>query len=185
MALNVEASFLDGRVVVLVADITQQNVSAIVNAANSTLLGGGGVDGAIHRVGGPQIKKECEEIRRTRYPKGLPTGEAVITTGGSLPAEFVIHTVGPIFGRDKEGEAKLLASCYRNALLLATKHQLTSIAFPSISTGAFGYPRDQAAAISSTAIAESLSKNKLIEQVRLVYFQKSDARVFLQYQIFE
>ena len=185
MALNVEASFLDGRVVVLVADITQQNVSAIVNAANSTLLGGGGVDGAIHRVGGPQIKKECQEIRRTRYPKGLPTGEAVITTGGSLPAEFVIHTVGPIFGRDKEGEAKLLASCYRNSLLLATEHQLTSIAFPSISTGAFGYPRDLAAAVSSTAIAESLSKNKLIEQVRLVYFQKNDARVFLQYQIFE
>jgi O-acetyl-ADP-ribose deacetylase (regulator of RNase III) len=184
MALDVEESFLDGRVVVLIGDLTQQNVSAIVNAANSTLLGGGGVDGAIHRVGGPQIKKECEEIRSKQYPKGLPTGEAVITTGGNLQAKFVIHTVGPIFGRDKDGEAKLLASCYQNSLRLATEHHLTSIAFPSISTGAFGYPRDQAAAISSAAIAESLSKNAVIEQVRLVYFQKRDARVFLQYQIF-
>ena len=184
MALDVEESFLDGRVVVLIGDLTQQNVSAIVNAANSTLLGGGGVDGAIHRVGGPQIKKECEEIRSKQYPKGLPTGEAVITTGGNLQAKFVIHTVGPIFGRDKDGEAKLLASCYQNSLRLATEHHLTSIAFPSISTGAFGYPRDQAAAISSATIAESLSKNAVIEQVRLVYFQKRDARVFLQYQIF-
>jgi len=184
MALDVEESFLDGRVVVLIGDLTQQNVSAIVNAANSTLLGGGGVDGAIHRVGGPQIKRECEEIRSKQYPKGLPTGEAVITTGGNLQAKFVIHTVGPIFGRDKDGEAKLLASCYQNSLRLATEHHLTSIAFPSISTGAFGYPRDQAAAISSAAIAESLSKNAVIEQVRLVYFQKRDARVFLQYQIF-
>jgi len=184
MALDVEESFLDGRVVVLIGDLTQQNVSAIVNAANSTLLGGGGVDGAIHRVGGPQIKRECEEIRSKQYPKGLPTGEAVITTGGNLQAKFVIHTVGPIFGRDKDGEAKLLASCYQNSLRLATEHHLTSIAFPSISTGAFGYPRDQAAAISSAAIAESLSKNAVIEQVRLIYFQKRDARVFLQYQIF-
>jgi len=179
-----EASFLNGRVVVLVGDITKQVVSAIVNAANSTLLGGGGVDGAIHKAGGPEILKECREIRRTRYPNGLPTGEAVLTTGGSLHARFLIHTVGPIYGRNKD-EATLLAACYENSLLLASEHQLATIAFPSISTGAFGYPRDEAAAISSKAIANSLAGCQIIEQVRLVFFKPSDARVFLQYQIFE
>jgi O-acetyl-ADP-ribose deacetylase (regulator of RNase III) len=179
------ASFLNGRVVVLVGDITRQNVAAIVNAANSSLLGGGGVDGAIHREGGPEILKECQNIRRTQYPSGLPTGEAVITTGGKLPAKFVIHTVGPIYGRAKQEEAVLLAACYRNSLLLAAQHELSSIAFPSISTGAYGYPRDEAAAISSAAIANTLSGNQTIEQVRLVFFQPSDARTFLQYQIFE
>src|SRR5215204_4544750 len=178
MALDVEASFLDERVVVLIGDITQQNVSAIVNAANSTLLGGGGVDGAIHRVGGPQIKKECEEIRAKQYPKGLPTGEAVITTGGNLQAKFVIHTVGPIFGRDKEHEADLLAACYLNSLRLTTEHQLTSIAFPSISTGAFGYPRDQAAAISSAAITEYLSKNELSRMCDSSTFKKTTPACF-------
>ena len=178
------ASFLNGRVVVLVGDITQQSVSAIVNAANSTLLGGGGVDGAIHREGGPEILNECQNIRRTRYPSGLPTGEAVITTGGNLPAQFVIHTVGPIYGREKQDEAALLGACYRNSLLLASQHQLSTVAFPSISTGAFGYPREEAAAISSEAIANTLAGNQSIEQVRLVFFQPSDARVFLQYHIF-
>src|ERR1044072_66150 len=125
MELDVEASFLDGRVLVLIGDITRQDVSAIVNAANSTLLGGGGVDGAIHRVGGPQVLKECEQIRKSKYPKGLPTGEAVITSAGNLPAKFVIHTVGPIYGRDKENEERLLAACYRNSLLLATENQLS------------------------------------------------------------
>ncbi|HJX92312.1 MAG TPA: O-acetyl-ADP-ribose deacetylase [Pyrinomonadaceae bacterium] len=183
--LEFEASFLNGRVIVLVSDITRQEVSAIVNAANSTLLGGGGVDGAIHREGGPAILKECREIRRTRYPNGLPTGEAVVTTGGNLPAKFVIHTVGPIYGRNKDEEATLLAACYQNSLLVASEHQLATIAFPSISTGAFGYPRDEAAAISSAAIANSLAGRQTIEQVRLVFFQPSDAKVFLQYQIFE
>ena len=119
--LEFEASFLNGRVVVLVGDITRQDVSAIVNAANSTLLGGGGVDGAIHREGGPSILKECREIRRTRYPNGLPTGEAVLTTGGNLPARFVIHTVGPIYGRNKDDDAILLATCYENSLLIASR----------------------------------------------------------------
>jgi len=183
--LEFEASFLNGRVVVLVGDITRQDVSAIVNAANSTLLGGGGVDGAIHREGGPAILKECREIRRTRYPNGLPTGEAVLTTGGNLPARFVIHTVGPIYGRNKDDDAILLATCYENSLLLASENQLATIAFPSISTGAFGYPRDEAAAISSRAIANSLVGCQTIEQVRLVFFQPRDASVFLQYQIFE
>jgi O-acetyl-ADP-ribose deacetylase (regulator of RNase III) len=183
--LEFEASFLNGRVVVLIGDITRQDVSAIVNAANSTLLGGGGVDGAIHKAGGPAILKECREIRQTRYPNGLLTGEAVLTTGGNLPAKFVIHSVGPIYGRNKDHEATLLAACYQNSLLLASQNQLATIAFPSISTGAFGYPRDEAAAISSKAIAHSLTEGQTIEQVRLVFFQPSDARVFLQYQIFE
>src|SRR3954453_5096866 len=115
-------SFLDGRVVVVVGDITRENVGAIVNAANSSLLGGGGVDGAIHRAGGPEIMKACRDLRRTRYPDGLPTGEAVITTGGRLQAQYVIHTVGPIYGRDPEREAHLFAACYRNALALARQH---------------------------------------------------------------
>ena len=183
--LEFEASFLDGRVVVLVGDITNQGVSAIVNAANSTLLGGGGVDGAIHRKGGPAILRECREIRQTLYPNGLPTGEVVLTTGGDLPAKFVIHTVGPIYGRNKDDDSILLATCYENSLLLASQNQLATIAFPSISTGAFGYPRDEAAAISSRAIANSLVGWQTIEQVRLVFFQPRDARVFLQYQIFE
>lgn len=178
-------SFLDGRVAVLVGDITAQDVTAIVNAANSSLLGGGGVDGAIHRVGGPQILKECQEIRKTRHPDGLPTGEAVITSGGNLPARYVIHTVGPIYGEDPEREAELLAACYRNSLTLAVQHSATSIAFPSISTGAFGYPKSKAAAISSQTIKQFLDVDATVEQVRLVFFHDQDARVFLAHQKFE
>ena len=178
-------SFLDGRVVVVVGDITREDVGAIVNAANSTLLGGGGVDGAIHRLGGPEILKECREIRRTRYPDGLPTGEAVLTTAGNLPAQHVIHTVGPIYGRDPQREAELLAACYLNSLELARQHALISMAFPSISTGAFRYPKPEAAVISSRKIKEFLSVEKSIEQVRLVFFHDRDARVFRRYQEFE
>ena len=177
-------SFLDGRVLVVVGDITRQDVDAIVNAANSTLLGGGGVDGAIHDAGGPQILAECNEIRKTAYPKGLPTGEAVITTGGNLPAKFVIHTVGPIYGREPDRQAELLAACYQNSLLLARQHRLTSIAFPSISTGAFGYPKIEAAKVASTAIRNFLATDDQIRQVRLVFFLQRDARGFLQYQEF-
>ena len=177
-------SFLEGRVLVLVGDITQQDVTAIVNAANSTLLGGGGVDGAIHDAGGPEILKECQQIRKTVYPKGLPTGQAVITTGGNLPAKYVIHTVGPIYGRDPERQAELLAGCYQNSLLLARQHGVTSIAFPSISTGAFGYPKTEAAKIASATIKEFLSADSHIEQVRLVFFQQRDARVFREYHEF-
>lgn len=178
-------SFLSGRVVVVVDDLTRQDVDAIVNAANSSLLGGGGVDGAIHDAGGPQILKECQEIRRTRYPDGLPTGEAVITTGGNLPARFVIHTVGPIYGHDPKREAELLAACYRNSLTLAIQHNVSSIAFPSISTGVFRYPKPEAAAVSSQAIKEFLNMNQQIIEVRLVFFHDADARVFLQHHKFE
>jgi O-acetyl-ADP-ribose deacetylase len=178
-------SFLADRVLVVIGDITTQDVTAIVNAANSTLLGGGGVDGAIHRAGGPQILDECKKIRKTVYPNGLPAGEAVITTGGNLRAKYVIHTVGPIYGRQPEHESELLAACYRNSLLLARQHQVSSIAFPSISTGAFGYPKPDAAKISSGAIKEFLTADKEIKEVRLVFFQQRDARVFLEYQKFE
>lgn len=175
---------LAGRVLVLVGDITAQDVTAIVNAANSTLFGGGGVDGAIHRAGGPRILEECKQIRKTVYPDGLPTGHAVITTGGNLPARHVIHTVGPVYGRDPERQSKLLADCYQNSLLLARQHAASAIAFPSISTGAFGYPKIEAAQIASTAIKQFLATDEQIEQVRLVFFQQSDAGVFLQYHEF-
>jgi O-acetyl-ADP-ribose deacetylase len=177
-------SFLEGRVLVLVGDITQQDVGAIVNAANSSLLGGGGVDGAIHRAGGPKILEECKEIRKTLHPDGLPTGQAVLTTGGNLPAKYVIHTVGPVYGEEPEREAELLAACYQNSLLIARQHEVTSIAFPSISTGAFGYPKPEAAKIASTTIKQYLTADQQVEQVRLVFFQPTDASVFLQYQEF-
>jgi O-acetyl-ADP-ribose deacetylase (regulator of RNase III) len=180
-----DRTFLDGRVLVTVADITRQDVDAIVNAANSTLLGGGGVDGAIHDAGGPAILEACREIRRSQYPDGLPTGEAVITTGGALPARHVIHTVGPIYGRHAGAEAKLLAACYENSLALAVRHSLSSIAFPAISTGAFGYPPSEAASVSSDAIAKFLSAEQTLKEVRLVFFQQRDADVFLKNHLFE
>jgi len=177
-------SFLDGRVLIVLGDITRQAVTAIVNAANSTLLGGGGVDGTIHRAGGPAIREECQRIRDTIYPDGLPTGQAVITTGGNLPAKYVIHTVGPIYGEESEREADLLAACYQNSLLLARRHGVLSIAFPSISTGAYGYPKPQAAKTASATIKHFLSADQQIEQVRLVFFQEPDARVFREHHEF-
>jgi len=177
-------SFLGGRVQVVIGDITRQDVTAIVNAANSTLLGGGGVDGAIHRAGGLEILRECQEIRKTIYPDGLPTGQAVITTGGKLPAKHVIHTVGPIYGREREREAELLAACYQNSLLIARQHAVSSIAFPSISTGAFGYPKPEAAKIASATIKDFLTADLQIQQVRLVFFQLGDARVFREHHEF-
>jgi len=177
-------SFLDGRVQVVVGDITKQDVDAIVNAANSSLLGGGGVDGAIHRAGGPEILEECREIRRTRFPEGLPTGEAVITTGGKLPALYVIHTVGPVYGEHRGKEAELLANCYHNSLTLAVEKNLASIAFPAISTGIYGYPLAEAAAVSSQTIENFLATDRQLKEVRLVFFQARDAQVFLENQKF-
>ncbi len=152
--------------------------------ANSTLLGGGGVDGAIHEAGGRQILDECKEIRRTKYPNGLPTGEAVITSGGNLAARFVIHTVGPIFGTNDGKDAELLTNCYKNSLALVIKNNLRTIAFPSISTGAFGYPKHEAARISSIAIKDFLIENESFEEIRLVFFSESDAQNFLKHQSF-
>jgi O-acetyl-ADP-ribose deacetylase (regulator of RNase III) len=178
-------SFLKGRVKALTGDITEQDVDAVVNAANSTLLGGGGVDGAIHSKGGQSILEACREIRRTQYPQGLPTGEAVITTAGNLPAKFVIHTVGPIKGIDRDNEAEQLANCYKNSLKLAARNGLKTIAFPSISTGAYSYPRHEAAAISSQAIKEFLATDDKLEEIRLVFFAQSDLEQFVKHQKFE
>jgi O-acetyl-ADP-ribose deacetylase (regulator of RNase III) len=177
-------TFLDGRVSVIVGDITKQDVEAMVNAANSSLLGGGGVDGAIHRAGGPAILEECREIRRTRFPQGLPTGEAVVTTGGNLPALYVIHTVGPIYREHEGNEAELLANCYHNSLTLAVEKNVTSVAFPSIATGVYGYPRAEAAEISSRTIENFLSTDRQLKEVRLVFFQAGDAEIFLENQKF-
>ncbi len=177
-------SFVEGRVTVLVGDISKQHVDVIVNAANSTLMGGGGVDGAIHFAGGPQILEECKEIRRTRFSGGLPTGEAVMTSGGMLAAKYVIHTVGPIKGRSGDRDAQYLAACYQNSLALAIEHDLRTIAFPSISTGVFGYPREEAAVVSSGAIANFLAGDRLLQEVRLVFYKRGDANVFLRWQRF-
>lgn len=177
-------SFLNGRVVALTGDITKEKVDVIVNAANSTLLGGGGVDGAIHDAGGAEILEACREIRRTQYPQGFPTGEAVMTTAGNLPARFVIHTVGPIKGIDRVNEAEQLGNCYRNSLKLALDNGLTTIAFPSISTGVYGYPKDEAAVIASQAIKDFLGTDDKIKEVRLVFFADNDLQKFITHQKF-
>ncbi len=184
MSAQFEQTFVAERVVIVIGDLTEQRVDAIVNAANSTLLGGGGVDGAIHRAGGPAIIAACREIRRTHYPQGLPTGEAVITTAGELPARHVIHTVGPIYGQQRGQEAELLAACYRNSLSLAVQNNLKSIAFPAISTGVYGYPLDEAAQVSSTAITKFLAEDSTLQQIRLVFFRRQDAESFLQHHKF-
>lgn len=176
--------FYGGRVVVLTGDITAQRVYAIVNAANATLLGGGGVDGAIHDKGGRAIYDECLKLRETRFPKGLPTGEAVISTAGELPARFVIHTVGPIYGRDRANESRLLGDCYRNSLRLAAENDLATIAFPSIATGAYGYPKHEAARVASAAIQEFLAGDDKLSEIRLVFFGEGDARKFLAHNVF-
>lgn len=178
-------TFLAGRVLVKVGDITREDTDAIVNAANSTLLGGGGVDGAIHRTGGPAILEECRTIRSQSFPSGLPPGEAVITTGGRLQARYVIHTVGPIYGRNGSRDAELLASCYRSSLELAAARSLTSIAFPAISTGVYGYPRAEAAAVSSAAIRDFLAAESVVAEVRLVFHNTDDELVFLENQRFD
>jgi O-acetyl-ADP-ribose deacetylase (regulator of RNase III) len=182
--MTASKTFLAGRVAINVGDITKEKVDAIVNAANGTLMGGGGVDGAIHRAGGPAILEACKEIRRTRYPDGLPTGQAVITTAGKLAAKHVIHTVGPVYGSGGKDKAELLAACYRNSLGLAVDNGIKTIAFPAISTGVYGYPLNEAARVSSQAIESFLRENQSIEEVRLVFFAAGDAEVFLKHQLF-
>lgn len=176
--------FVGGRVTIKLGDITREAVDAVVNAANGSLLGGGGVDGAIHRAGGPGILAACKEIRATHYPEGLPTGEAVITTAGRMPARYVIHTVGPVYQGGNSGEAGKLANCYRNAIGIAAERKLATLAFPAISTGVYGYPTAQAAAVSSQAIERALDAHPSIREVRLVFFQESDAETFLHHQVF-
>ena len=176
--------FMKGRVVIKVGDITKEDADAIVNAANGSLMGGGGVDGAIHRAGGPEILKECKEIRRAQYPDGLPTGEAVVTIAGKMAAKHVIHTVGPVYGRGGKDKAELLAACYRNSLKLAAKEGLKTIVFPAISTGIYGYPLEEAAQVSSEAIEKFLVLDSSIQEVRLVFFSRGDAEIFLKNQAF-
>lgn len=176
--------YLNGNVIVTVGDITEQDVDAIVNAANSTLLGGGGVDGAIHSKGGRQIYDECKKIRETVYPKGLPTGKAVITSGGNLKARHVIHTVGPIYGINDGNDARLLADSYKNCLKTAIENNLKTIAFPSISTGAFHFPKHEAAQIASAAIKEFVENDDLLDEIRLVFFSPGDAAKFIKHQVF-
>jgi O-acetyl-ADP-ribose deacetylase (regulator of RNase III) len=162
-------------------DITKQAVDAIVNAANSSLLGGGGVDGAIHRYGGPAILIECREIRRTQYPDGLPIGQAVITTAGNLPAKHVIHTVGPIWRGGMQGEPALLAGAYHNSLALAVDQGVRTIAFPSISTGAYGYPLAEAATIALQTILQFLTTHpNALDEVRMVLFSDYDLTIYTQ-----
>jgi O-acetyl-ADP-ribose deacetylase (regulator of RNase III) len=159
----------------LQGDITDQEVDAIVNAANSTLLGGGGVDGAIHRRGGPSILEECRELRRTRYPAGLPTGEAALTVGGELPAKYVIHTVGPIWQGGQAEEDRLLANAYRNSLECAREAGLSTMAFPSISTGAYGFPPERAAPIALRTVEEYIREHPdAFAEVRFVLFSSAD-----------
>lgn len=171
---------IGGTQLVLVrGDITAQSVDAIVNAANSSLLGGGGVDGAIHRSGGPAILDACRQVREERYPDGLPTGEAVATTAGNLPAEYVIHTVGPVWHGGEAGEVTLLAAAYRNSLEVARDLGLRSVAFPSISTGAYGYPIRAAARTAIATVAEYLRAHAgVFDEIRFTLFSQSDLDVY-------
>jgi len=164
---------------IIQGDLTEQDVEAIVNAANPSLMGGGGVDGAIHRKGGSKILEECKKIRATLYPNGLPTGKAVITSGGNLKAKYVIHTVGPIWRGGSEREPELLNEAYKNSLKLAVEKGLKTIAFPSISTGAYGYPIEKASRVALKAIKEFIEKESpSLEEVRIVLFKEEDLKVY-------
>jgi O-acetyl-ADP-ribose deacetylase (regulator of RNase III) len=158
---------------IMIGDITTINTDAIVNAANYRLFGGGGVDGAIHRAGGSEILKECQYLRETRYPDGLPVGEAVITTAGKMKAKYVIHTVGPQYNSDPSPK-KHLSSCYNNSLLLADKYKCRSIAFPAIATGIYGYPKDKAAEIAYSTLKEVAKQCKYIKDIIFVFFSEVD-----------
>jgi O-acetyl-ADP-ribose deacetylase (regulator of RNase III) len=166
------------RVRLVMGDITHQETEAVVNAANSSLMGGGGVDGAIHRAGGPAILSECMEVRKTMYPDGLPTGEAVITGGGSLKARHVIHAVGPVWRGGGSEEERLLAAAYRNSLQVAQEKGLKSIAFPSISTGAYGYPVEKAARTALATVKCFIEENPFLDEVVFVLFSERDYEVY-------
>jgi len=161
-------------IVLVRGDITRQSADAIVNAANSSLLGGGGVDGAIHRRGGPAILAECRALRASSYGEGLPTGQAVATTAGELEARWVIHTVGPVYGRSGS-DPSLLASCYRESLRVADELGARTIAFPAISTGAYGWPLEDAARIAVEAVREAATD---VEEVRFVLFDERAYQAF-------
>jgi O-acetyl-ADP-ribose deacetylase (regulator of RNase III) len=167
---------MDERIELVKGDITKMEVDAIVNAANSSLMGGGGVDGAIHRAGGPAILEECRPV--VAKQGGCPTGEAVITTGGNLPARFVIHTVGPVWHGGSSGEDVKLAACYTNSLRLAVEHGIKTIAFPNISTGAYGYPRQQAAAVALKSVEKFLGTAAQPERIIFVCFDEENLAIY-------
>jgi O-acetyl-ADP-ribose deacetylase (regulator of RNase III) len=162
------------RITLVVGDITEQEVDAVVNAANSKLMGGGGVDGAIHRRGGPAILEECRRIREERFPDGLPTGKAVATTAGNLPATWVIHTVGPVYAKS-EDRSGLLASCHTESLKVADEIGARTVAFPAISTGVYGYPLGEAAPVAIRTVREAETR---VEEVRFVLFDEASHRAF-------
>jgi len=166
------------RIRLVKGDITEQSVDAIVNAANPSLMGGGGVDGAIHRIGGPVILEECKHIRYTLYPGGLPVGKSVITSGGNLKARYVIHTVGPIWRGGSYGEAELLAEAYQNSLELALEKGLETVAFPSISTGAYGYPLQEASLVALRVISVFVDEKTGLREVLLVLFNDVAFQVY-------
>ena len=166
------------KIVLWQGDITQVAVDAVVNAANSSLLGGGGVDGAIHRAGGSAILEACKAIRNRQG--GCPPGEAVITTAGKLPAKYVIHTVGPIWSGGHQNEPKLLENCYRNSLQLAQEHQCKTIAFPNISTGVYGYPKDKAAQIAVQTVTTFSTQKPELDYVIFVFFNADNYRLYQQ-----
>jgi len=174
--------FQVGRAVwqLVIGDITDVEADAIVNAANSTLMGGGGVDGAIHRKGGPRILEECKKIRATEWPEGLPTGKAVITSGGNLKAKNVIHTVGPVWRGGNHGEAGLLGQAYQNSLKLAASKRLKTIALPSISTGAYCYPVEHASRVAVKTVKDFLVKEDKLDKVVFVLFSERDFEIYLK-----
>jgi len=167
------------KIIIKTGDITKENVCAIVNAANSSLMGGGGVDGAIHRAGGAQILEACRKIRKEQYLDGLPTGEAVATPAANLPSKFVIHTVGPVYHLCGDNCALLLASCYTNALKIAIEVGCKDIAFPAISTGIYGYPKEEAAHIAYETVKDLL-KERDDMKVSFVFHNNEDKEIFLK-----
>ena len=171
--------YLDGRLVVAVGDITRFSGDGIVNAANSSLAGGGGVDGAIHRAAGPELMAACKAQRAGDWPDGLPTGKAALTTPGKLPLKGVIHAVGPIWRGGTACEAELLASAYTTSLNIAVREKWASLAFPAISTGVYGYPKDQAARIAWSTLSGFLKASAAPAKVYLVFFSLPDAQAFL------
>ena len=166
------------RIILVYGDITEQETEAIVNAANTGLMGGGGVDGAIHRKGGHDILRECKIIRQKIYPDGLPTGNAVVTTGGKLKAKKVIHTVGPVWSGGASKESQLLAEAYKNSLEIALENGIKTISFPSISTGAYGYPVEKASKVALRAVIEFLKENSGIEEVRFILHSDHDMKTY-------
>ena len=174
--MSLHRQISSGTLTLLRGDITDQDTEAIVNAANSSLLGGGGVDGAIHRAGGPRILEECRKIREQKGE--CPPGESVITCGGNLKARFVIHTVGPVWHGGGRGEDELLASAYRNSVLLAAERRIRTIAFPSISTGAYGFPIDRGSKIAFDTVSGFLKNDSPLEEVRFVVYSQEDYEVY-------